>query len=132
MTEDAEGTLTFERATGVQRSSDENTDRASTTNIPENAVAVAHPHIERDSRQRGIAGSQRARGLIDESEGLGDAQPLTQGLPSITVHRDRTAVRELVDGRIQIRMLSGQMTRSEERALQEILNIQQEFFYATR
>jgi RHS repeat-associated protein len=92
------------------------TDSAETTQ-PDNAEAVIHGHIP------GVSD-----GLIDATTGLGDAQPLTQGLPNITEFDGRAGVRELDGGKLHFRMISGKMTSKERRMIQRNLDRQQKAF----
>jgi uncharacterized protein RhaS with RHS repeats len=114
--QDASGNESVSVAGDATTSSTSTVDSAS-AGIPEGATAVIHGHID-----------GRSDGLIDDTRGLGDAQPLTQGLPNVTVSEGRSGARELVGGRLQFRMLSGTMTGRERRQLQRNLNRQQKTF----
>jgi RHS repeat-associated protein len=83
-------------------------------------VAVLHGHTPHDN------------GVVDDtsrnspSKGLGDSQPLTVGRTNGTVTPDgRLGVHELVNGRLQFRMIDGKMTPSEAREMQRNLNSEQ-------
>ena len=77
---DASGNESVSVAGGAKTSSTSRVDKAS-AGIPSGATAVIHGHID------GVSD-----GLI------GDAQPLTKGLPNVTVSEGRAGVRELVGG----------------------------------
>jgi hypothetical protein len=82
---------------------------------PEGALAVEHGHI--DGSDRGAA----SKGLQSDS----DASPLLQGLPNIAESLGRAGALELVGGRLQMRMLVGKMTHTEQLQTQKDLNNQQ-------
>jgi RHS repeat-associated protein len=99
----------------VQAAADATTGRSSRTDsasatIPAGAAAVIHGHI--DGRTDGVVSP-------------GDAGPLKQGLPNGVVSEGRVGVTEIVDGRLQFRMLDGRMTDGESRRLQRSLDLQQ-------
>ncbi len=83
---------------------------SATASVPTDAVAVIHGHIDGQSH-----------GLVSP----GDAGTLTQGLPNGVVSEGRVGVTEIVNGRLQFRMLKGRMTKDESRGLQRSLNRQQ-------
>ncbi len=101
------------KAENVKTKSSSDVDSASAIR-PSGAVAVIHGHID---------------GVTDGVVGPGDAGPLRYGLPNGVVSLGRVGVTELVGGRIQFRMLSGRMERSESSRLQRELNNQQDGFY---
>lgn len=81
-------------------------------------VAVMHGHLEES-------------GLVDRLT-PGDSGPLVSpGVPNITVDStgSRVGVRELVDGKVQFRMIQGRMTPTEQRLIQQNITKQQELFY---
>jgi RHS repeat-associated protein len=90
--------------------------------IPAGAEAVIHGHIEHNPS------GPPSDGLIDDSKGLGDSQPLTKGLPNYTVYGTRVGVHEIVNGQLQFRMVSGTMSAHESLELQQHLNNQQQYF----
>jgi len=77
------------------------------------AEAVLHGHID-----------GRTDGLISP----GDAGSLRSGLPNGVVSLGRVGVTEIVNGRLQFRMLEGKMTPHEVRELQKSLDNQQRQF----
>lgn len=81
---------------------------------PEGAVGVLHSHVE---------GADK--GLQSD----GDSAPLLNGLPNAAEYGGRVGAWEIVDGRLQVRMLDGKMTRSEHDDLQKSLNKQQTQFF---
>lgn len=80
---------------------------------PANAAAVIHGHI--DGVTNGVVSPR-------------DARPLQSGLPNGVVSEGRVGVTELVNGRLQFRMLQGKMGPREVRELQKSLDNQQEQF----
>lgn len=99
----------------VQLAGDATTARTSrtdsaTASIPAGAEAVIHGHI--DGRSDGVVSP-------------GDAGPLKSGLPNGVVSEGRVGVTEILNGRLQFRMLDGKMTRHETQALQKSLDKQQ-------
>lgn len=89
-----------------------------TATVPDGATAAIHGHVENS-------------GLVDIA-GLGDASPLlTHSLPNAALSSDgrRIGVTELVDGKVQFRMIKGRMTPTEMRLKQTNVTIQQQFFY---
>jgi RHS repeat-associated protein len=81
-------------------------------------TAVIHSHTPADN------------GMVDAPNDpktpLGDSQPPAIGLTNNTVTPDgRVGVHELVDGKLQFRMINGMMTPDEMKAMQGILNIEQ-------
>lgn len=96
-------------AVDATTSSTATTDSA-TASIPEGAEAVIHGHID--------GGTD---GFISPS----DAAPLLQGFPNGVVSEGRVGVTEIVNGRLQFRVLQGRMTSRESRGLQQSLNRQQ-------
>ncbi|WP_213946995.1 hypothetical protein [Luteibacter sp. dw_328] len=69
-----------------------------------------------DGSDRGAA----SKGLQSDA----DASPLSQGLPNIAESLGRAGAWELVDGRLQMRMLVGKMTHTEQLQVQKDLNNQ--------
>jgi RHS repeat-associated protein len=106
---------------GTQRVSTADIGRAS---VPEGATWAQHGHIVGSAE--GMADSNLGPG------GLGDSQPLMAGLPNVVVSEGRVGVRELVDGRLQHRMLRGALSGEEGSAIQRNINKQQRFFYRSR
>jgi hypothetical protein len=81
---------------------------------------MIHGHIQGDGSS-----------LVDvpfPPHGLGDAAPLTRGLTNGTVLDGRIGVHEIVDGRLQFRMIKGTMTERERKSIQQNLNIEQRGF----
>lgn len=90
---------------------------SASADVPANATAVLHGHVTES-------------GMMDKS-GIGDAGPLREGLPNGAVSSDgiRVGVTELVNGRLQFRMVKGRMTDEEIRMKRSNLSAQQELFY---
>jgi len=85
---------------------------------PTDATGVVHGHLAES-------------GLVDKA-GIGDAGPLKAGgIPNAAVSSDgrRVGVTEVVNGKVQFRMIEGRMTPTEVRLKQQNLNTQQTFFY---
>lgn len=80
-------------------------------------VAVEHSHIP--GREEGVQDD------TNNGRALGDAQPLSKGLTNGTVIGDRLGVHELVNGKVQFRMIDGAMTPQEQKDMQKNLNDQQ-------
>jgi RHS repeat-associated protein len=80
---------------------------------PADAVAVIHGHI--DGQSAGV-------------QSPADASPLKQNLPNGVVTLGRVGVTEIVNGRLQFRMLEGKMTSRESRDQQQNLDSQQPQF----
>jgi len=79
--------------------------------VPSDADATIHGHPDSEANM----------------DSPGDAAPaLELGIPNFTVSKGRVGVTELVNGKIQFRMVRGKMTRKDSRALQKNLNKQQE------
>ena len=55
----------------------------------------------------------------------GDSDPLRSNLPNAAEYGGRVAAWEIVEGRLQVRMLDGKMTRDEHDDLQHDLDRQQ-------
>lgn len=70
---------------------------------PEGAAAVIHGHID-----------GRSDGVVSPA----DAGPLRSNVPNGVVSEGRVGVTEIINGRLQFRMLEGTMTSHEWRALQ--------------
>lgn len=83
---------------------------SASVSVPKGAEAVIHGHI--DSRADGVASPA-------------DVTPLKQGLPNGVASTGRVGVTEIVGGRLQFRMLNGQMTSREIRLPQRSLDRQQ-------
>jgi hypothetical protein len=110
---------TFRKPDAVTNSTDRTAEIVRTAPQPGD-VAVIHSHIPGDGES-----------LADIPKGdhkAGDAQSLRQGMPNGTVLRDRIGVHEIVDGRLQFRMIEGKMTYDERRQIQKNLNIEQKEF----
>lgn len=101
--------LTVQVAQDATTNSTSRTDSASAAK-PKGALAVLHGHID-----------GRSDGVISPA----DAGPLRQGLPNGVVSTGRVGVSELVDGRLQFRMLEGRMSPHEFKELQKSLDKQQ-------
>jgi len=78
--------------------------------VPSGAVGVLHSHVE-----------GTAKGLQSD----GDSDPLRSNLPNAAEYGGRVAAWEIVEGRLQVRMLDGKMTRDEHDDLQHDLDRQQ-------
>lgn len=83
--------------------------------VPDGATTAIHGHRE-----------GATDGMIDASDQtLGDSQPVTIGLPGYVIADGRVGVREMVDGQLQHRMVSGTLSSHERQKIQENLNSQQ-------
>jgi RHS repeat-associated protein len=113
----ASGDETIRQDPGTTTSKDIVGFTATATTTP-NTIAIMHGHTA-NSR------------LVDQKS-PGDAGVLaSHGIPNVTVSSDATkaGVRELVDGRLQFRMLKGQMDPYEQKRIRDNLNAQQVLFY---
>ncbi|WP_448097664.1 RHS repeat-associated core domain-containing protein [Luteibacter yeojuensis] len=90
--------------------------------LPPGTTAVAHGHVE------GNTPGLSSKGIISP----GDAQPLGQGFINYVVNGDRVGKYEIVDGRIQVSLLEGAMSRDEYRGLEKSINAQQAALDAQR
>lgn len=85
-----------------------------------NDKMVIHGHTPKDD------------GVVDDTEGgtkLGDSQPLITGRTNGTVTPDgRVGVHELVNGRLQFRMIDGKMTPSEQEKIERNLSAEQKLW----
>lgn len=106
---------------------------AATASPPPGAVFVDHAHIPGSTL-----------GMVDDERGYGDTDSLRAGrnrtpMPTITRHGDRVGVHEIVDGRLQFRMLRGELKSfpnpvdphfriRERQRIQQNLDRQQPFF----
>jgi hypothetical protein len=93
--------------------------------VPEGAQAVVHGHIERNPK------GQPSDGLIDSTKSaLGDSQPLTlpNPLPNVSEFKGKKGVNEIENGRLQYRMIEGEMSQHEAAERQKNLNNQQQSF----
>ena len=115
LVQDAKGDVVFKKSENAVAERDSKHDRLNLGPKPKDAVAVEHSHI--DGRDRGSA----SKGLQSD----GDASPLTQGLPNIAESLGRAGAWELVGGRLQMRMLDGKMTHTEQLQVQKDLNTEQ-------
>ena len=115
---DGSGGQSVVPASDAQTSSTSTADKASAT-VPSDATAVIHGHID-----------SRSAGMVDEKSGKGDAQSLTlhHAMPNYTVSKGRVGVHELVGGRVQYRMVQGQMSPEETQGIQDNLNREQQYF----
>ncbi|WP_115559879.1 MULTISPECIES: RHS repeat domain-containing protein [Xanthomonas] len=104
-----DGALKVQVAGDAKTNSDAKTDSASAVK-PEGALAVVHGHID-----------GRSDGVISPA----DASPLKSNLPNGVVSTGRVGVTELIQGRLQFRMLEGKMTQHEAKAQQRNLDRQQ-------
>jgi len=75
-----------------------------------------------------IHGHLNGMGMTDQPKNIGDAQPLEQGLPNVTVSPDgnRVGVHEIENGVVQFRMLRGSMTPTEVHDIKANLKFQQQ------
>jgi RHS repeat-associated protein len=85
--------------------------------LPENAEAVVHGHLKESK-------------LMDDKKTMGDAEVLQRaGLPNVAVGTDgRVVVHELVEGKYQVRMLSGKFTADERKHFRSVVNSRQTNF----
>ncbi|MGH6889821.1 MAG: RHS repeat-associated core domain-containing protein [Rhizomicrobium sp.] len=115
---DSKGNQSVVPAGDTKTSSTATTDTASAT-VPGNAIAAIHGHID-----------SKSQGMVDAKKGPGDAQSLTlkHAMPNYTVSKDRVGVHELVSGRLQFRMVQGQMSSEETQAIQGNLDREQQLF----
>jgi RHS repeat-associated protein len=90
--------------------------------LPGDASTAIHRHI--DGVTQGMDTDPQANG------GWGDSQPLGLSVPrpSYVIHGDRVGVRELVNGQLRFRMISGTLTLDERRQVQGDLNREQRMF----
>ena len=112
----------FVKSDSVQVASDATTASrrgvdSATATIPKGADAVIHGHID-----------GRSDGVISDKRGIGDAGPLKSGLPNGVVSEGRVGVTEIVNGRLQFRMIDGTMTPREIREVQRNMDRQQNYF----
>jgi len=85
---------------------------------PAAATGVLHGHTDKS-------------GMVDQKY-VGDAGPLARnGIPVGTVSSDgkRVGVHEVINGKLQFRMIRGTMTLYEQTHMQDNVNSQQELFY---
>lgn len=104
-----DGSLKVQAASDAKTNSDAKTDSASAVK-PEGALAVVHGHID-----------GRSDGVISPA----DASPLKSNLPNGVVSTGRVGVTEMIQGRLQFRMLEGKMSQHEAKEQQRNLDRQQ-------
>jgi RHS repeat-associated protein len=90
-----------------------------TVKTPADAVAAIHGH------------DKNSNGMVDSpslNRGLGDSQPLTQGLPNATVSNGQVGWHEINDGQLQFTAPQGAVTPAQQTLIQNNLNTEQQQF----
>jgi RHS repeat-associated protein len=90
-----------------------------TVKTPADAVAAIHGH------------DKNSNGMVDSpslNRGLGDSQPLTQGLPNATVSNGQVGWHEEINGRLQFSYPQGAVTPAQQVLIQMNLNTEQQKF----